>query len=72
MQITKELRSNISPAVEGELDASRRPFKILVADDSPIDRKDLEHALREEHYSARSPRTEKKPWHCSSSSSRLW
>jgi two-component system, cell cycle response regulator len=51
MQITKELRSNISRAAEDELDASARPFKILVADDSPIDRKVLEHALSEEQYS---------------------
>jgi two-component system cell cycle response regulator len=51
MQNTKKLRSNACPAVLDGLDASARPFKILVADDSPIDRKVLEHALSEEQYS---------------------
>ena len=50
LQITKESRSNIDPAVENELDASARPFKILVADDSRFDRKLLEHTLNQEQY----------------------
>ncbi len=55
MQITMESKVKIGPAVEDGLDVSARPFKILVVDDSPIDRKLLEQALSQEQYTVLSP-----------------
>jgi two-component system cell cycle response regulator len=50
MQITEELRSNIVPAIKDELALSVRPFKILVAGDSLIDRKLLERTFGQGQY----------------------
>jgi len=61
----------IGPAVEDGLDVSARPFKILVVDDSPIDRKLLERALSREQYTVCRLRAEKKPSNCSRSTGHL-
>src|SRR6266566_4945641 len=57
MQITMESKVKIGPAVEDRLDLSARPFKILVVDDSPIDRKLLEQALSQERYTVLSAKS---------------
>jgi two-component system cell cycle response regulator len=57
MQITMESKVKIGPAVEDGLDVSARPFKILVVDDSPIDRKLLEQALSQEQYTVLSAKS---------------
>ena len=55
--ITMKSKVKIGPAVEDGLDVSARPFKILVVDDSPIDRKLLEQALSQEQYTVLSAKS---------------
>ena len=57
MPITMKSKVKIGPAVEDGLDVSARPFKILVVDDSPIDRKLLEQALSQEQYTVLSAKS---------------
>jgi two-component system cell cycle response regulator len=48
VQFTNESRSNIGLAVEDDPEASARPFKILVVDDSRFDRKLFQRTLSQE------------------------